>query len=1107
MKSMMWRSTFREINKSFGRFAAIFAIVALGVSMFAGLKVVRPGMIRTASDFWTSREFYDYRILSTIGYEKQDVAIMRKCEEVRAAEGSVSLDVLCTLDGGNEMVLKAHSLTEEINQVVLKSGRLPEKADECVVDSLVFTEDLIGKKLAVSDSNSEDDQDSFALEEYTVVGIVQSPLYTHFERGNTSLGNGRITGFVYLPLEGFAVDYYTEVYVKFQEDFALYSEEYDAYLEEKEEQWETLSKELAVSRYERIRTEAEAEIADAKKQLKEGEEELADARKELEEARVELEDGEKKLAEGKEELSDARKTLEEKEKELADARRIIGEEEQKLADGESQLEENRRLLQDEEDKLAAAKIELDENQAQLTGQSAALEEQENALIAGEAMLAQQERDLYEQEAALGFELTELRRQLAEAKRELAANLIALEQAKSTIAGYQAQLNQGYADLDWGNRQLEEGKAKLEEAAAELAEGKKQLASANEELSEGESMLSEGRQELAEGEEELAEAEKDLADGREQYEKGLADYEDGVKEFQEKSADAGKQIGDAEDALRELKVPDSYVLGRDTNVGYVCFESDSGIVDGIADIFPVFFFAVAALVCITTMNRMVEEQRTQIGVLKALGYSQGSIMCKYLFYSGTAAAMGGVFGFLTGTWFFPKVIWFAYNILYQMDSLQYVFDARLAVISFVVSMLCSMGATWMSCRKELSEVAAQLMRPKAPKAGQRVLLERVPFIWKRLKFLHKVSVRNVFRYKKRFLMMVIGISGCTALLVTGFGIRDSIVDVSHHQYERIQIFDLAVTCSDTQTRSELQEIDELIAGKAEGYLTVMETSVDLVTETVTKPIYLVAAEGGKDVSSYLGLFDKDGDILEIPRKGESLLSEKQARQFGIAVGDTITLRDENMRVMNLKVSGIMVNYIYGYVYISNETYEAFMGEVLPSRTLYLNVTPETDAHMLSAELMKLDHVTSVTVNQDMMERLDSMLASMDLIVLVIVLCAAGLAFIVLYNLTNINITERIREIATIKVLGFYKKETADYVFRENLILTAIGTAFGLILGKYFHGFVMKAIEVDMVSFDVHIKPFSYIYSILLTIAFAWFVNLVMNRKLDKISMTESLKSVD
>ena len=1142
--STMWKSTFREIKQSFGRFFAIMAIVALGVSLFAGLKVTRACMVKTTGNYLTEKEFYDYRILSTVGYDEQDIEVMRRQEGVRAAEGTVALDILCTLQKGNEMVLKMYSLPQEVNKLELKAGRLPGSAEECVVDSSLCSKDDIGKKIVLAESNEESDLENFAHTEYTIVGIVQSPLYIQYERGNTSLGNGRLSGFAYIPMDGFTVDYFTEVYVKFDKDFEMYSDEYTKYMDEKEEAWEELAVVLADERYERVKADAGKELADAEEELAEGkaegEQELADAWLELEDARLEIEDGESQLEEAEKELANALKTLEKKEKEIEDAQSTIDKEEKKLSDGETELERNLALWQEQKGKLTSGKSELSAGQAQLTSQSAVITQSEAQLTAAETQLAEKEQELKAQETTLNAKEVQLlalqtiavtdelkaqveqglaeiagyRTQIADgwnqindAKAQIAEGKAALESGKATVNGYQNQLNEGSNQIALGEEELDKAYKQLLDAQIQLAEGRVQLLDAKARIADGRSQINKGWQELKEGQEDLADARKELEDGRLKYEDGLAEYQNGVKEFEEEIADAEKKIADAKEKLAEMADPDSYVLGRETNVGYVCFENDSGIVDGIANVFPVFFFAVAALVCITTMNRMVEEQRTQIGVLKALGYSQASIMCKYLFYSGTAAAAGCILGYLLGIWLFPLVIWYAYGIMYKVDSLKFVFDGKLAAVSLAVSMLCSIGTTWLSCRYELSEVAAQLMRPKAPKAGQRVLLERVPFIWKRLKFLYKVSYRNIFRYKKRFFMMVIGISGCTALLVTGFGIKDSVCHVADHQYGRIQIYDASVTYADGLTDENYLELDEVLEGKCTGYTVVMETTADLVIDGQNKSVYLVATDENEDISPYLSLHTEDGEAIPYPELGKCIISQNISKQYGVEPGDSITLRDENMKEMELEVCGFNVNYISNYVYISTQTYEQLMGKEASCKTVYMNLAEDVDAHKLSASLMKLEGVASVSINADMLERFSSMLGSMDLIILVVILCAAGLAFIVLYNLTNINITERVREIATIKVLGFYKKETASYVFRENVVLTFIGALVGLVLGKYFHRFVMAAIKIDMVSFDVNIEPISYVYSLLLTLVFAWFVNRFMGKKLERISMTESLKSVD
>ena len=656
----------------------------------------------------------------------------------------------------------------------------------------------------------------------------------------------------------------------------------------------------------------------------------------------------------------------------------------------------------------------------------------------------------------------------------------------------------------GKKQLAE---KKEGTKSQLDDAKIQLEDAKSQIEEGEKQLADAKKQLEESKAQIAEKEAELSDAKKQYEDGKKEYEDGLSTYNKEIEKAEKKISDGEKTLQELKEPDTYVLGRDTNVGYVCFESDSGIVDGVADVFPIFFFLVAALVCVTTMNRMVEEQRTQIGVLKALGYSEHTIMAKYMFYSGSAALTGCVAGFALGTVMFPKVIWYAYGMLYKMESLVYVFDWKLAVISVTVSLICSVGTTFVSVRRELTEVAAELMRPKTPKAGKRVFLEYLPFIWKRLKFLQKVSMRNIFRYKKRFFMMVVGISGCSALLVTGFGVRDSVTGIITQQYTQIQTYDIGITYSSSVAQKQKDELENKEKDGVKNFVFVAEKSMDLVGEEKTKSVSLIMADPDSDITPFINLHTEKKEPIAFPQKGETVISAKVADELGIKTGDTVTLQDSDMKTLKVTVSGVCENFVYNYVYLSADTYVEQMKAEPEYKTAFVSVSEGTDAHLLGTALMAMADVAAVNISQDDMKRFSSMMSSMDLIVAVIIMCAAGLAFIVLYNLTNINITERVREIATIEVLGFYENETAAYVFRENTILTFLGALVGLVLGIFLHRFVMSQIVVDMVSFDVHVKQISFLYSLVLTMVFTWFVDRLMRKKIDAISMTESLKSVD
>lgn len=1165
MKSMMIKSTLREIKQSLGRYLAILAIVALGVGFFAGLKATMPAMLKTGDRYLKEKEFYDFRLICTLGFDEKIVEKIQAREDVRTAQVAYSFDILCqSASDGSARVVKALSITEGINEPELLAGRMPQNPNECVVDSRMFSEKYVGKKLKLATANAEEDLKNFAFTEYKIVGVVNSPLYIQFERGNASIGSGKVSGFIYLLPEGFDCEAYTELYVKLTEDFTLYSEEYDAYIKNKESEWEAFLEQLGLQRYENVVLEGKEKLADAKKELAdakaEAETELADAEKELEDAALEIEDGKKQLADAKAELEDGLAEIERNEKKLDDAAAAITKNEKLLLQKEKELENGIKQWQEGKELLSSSKTELDRGEAVLEKQESQLLSGQEQLAAGEAELiageeqlatmeklvkdglevvAKQEAELVAREQewidAVGTvpetvqaqidaerqvieaakkvledsqaELDANRKQLEEGRAKINASKEQLAGGKQQIAEAKKQLADGRQQLDAGEKELEASWQTIKEGRARLASGKLEIIMGRQEIEDGRKDLADARKEIEDGQKELAEKEQELLDGEQEYLDGLQEYEEALAEFQTEIADAEAEIAKAEKDLEDLEETDNYLLGRDTNVGYVMFESDSQIVENVSTVFPVFFFMVAALVCMTTMTRMIEEQRTQIGTLKALGYSKATIMGKYIFYSGSAAMIGCVGGYLLGIVLFPSIIWFCYGMMYDMGAIRLVFDWKMALMALAVSLLCSVGTTWYSCRKELNEVAAQLMRPKSPKEGKRILLERIPFIWKHLKFLQKVSIRNVFRYKKRFFMMVIGISGCGALVLAAFGLKDSVGSVLNKQYGNIQIYDMSITLKEEFDPESQAEVEAALADSMTGYGVVYETTVDFLTDAGSKSVYLVTAKEPESLNEFVNMHTLEGEPISMPEPGEGVISHKLAKVYDIKVGDTIELQNADYQTLTVKVSGIMENYVYNYIYIHPKTNKEQLGKLPEYKTIYLKVTEETDKHLLSAALMKLSCITAVSINEDTRALFASMMTCMDYIILLVLGCAAALAFIVIYNLTNINITERIREIATIKVLGFYKQETSGYVFRENILLTFVGSLVGLAVGKVLHVFIMDCIQIDMVIFDVCIAPISYVYSVGLTMLFALGVNKLMEKKLERISMTESLKSVD
>lgn len=1194
MSNGMIKTTIREIKGSLGRYMAILAIVMLGVGLFMGLKATTPAMIVTENDYLAEQDFFDFRLLSTVGFDEEAVSEVAALNEIADVEGAISIDALCAFGEGNESVYKMHTVPDKINRVVLTAGRMPESADECVLDAALYGEDVIGSRITVTDSNEEDTLEMFRERTFTAVGIVRSPYYINFERGTTSIGDGKITAFLYVPKEAFDCDYLTEIYATTKLKYKVYTDEYEDYIDGLQGKMEDTAHELTVDRYERVIAEAQEKIADAQTELDDkkaearielddawqkildgeqdladGEQEIADAEKKIADGEQEIADGEQELIDGEQEIADGEREIAEKEPELLDAEEEVSFHEwevfangqelliarDKLEQGKRELEEKANLLHEQEMQVLGKEAELKEQEAQLRaqlealpGQKAALEQKEAEITSGLEQLEQwyayalSQAPDEESKNAVTAEYEQQKASLTAAQTQVLAMKAEIEKGISQLQGGISQIQAGLVQIQAGKGEFEEGRRQiaeareeiafqeklLMEAEAELMSAEEQVAQARSELEDGKAKLAqakldleEGRAELEQGKIDLAQAKRDVADAKVELEDGKAELEEGKaeladarieyadaeKEFEEEVADAQQKIDDARDELAKIEEPDDYVLTRDTNIGYACYESDSSIVAAIANVFPVFFFLVAALICMTTMNRMVEEQRTQIGVLKALGYSNAAIMGKYLYYAGSAATVGAVLGCAVGTWLFPCVIWMGYGIMYSMGDIQYYFDIPMALLSLAAALLCSMGAAYFSCRHELQGVPAALIRPKSPKSGKRIFLERIPLIWGRLKFLHKVSIRNIVRYKKRFFMMILGISGCTALLLTGFGVKDSVTNVADMQYDEVQIYDIGVTFSERVQEADREELSQragdLLAQTAYHY----EESVELDFGGKIKSIYLEVPEDEAEMGDFLNLHTSEGEQISYPGAGEAVLTEKTARNMGIKVGDQVVFHDNDRNSFTVRIAGLCENFVYNYIYISKETYIGQRGAVPEYKGAYTVVRDGVDVHEAAAVLSDMDNVLAVFVTADMRQRIVTMMDSMDYIVFLIIACAGCLAFIVLYNLTNINITERIREIATIKVLGFYARETADYVFRENLLLTGMGAVVGLGLGKWLHSFVMYNINIDMISFKTTIAPVSYVWSFLLTFVFAMLVNGVMYFKLEKINMAESLKSIE
>ena len=1062
---MLKKSTFREIKTSLARYLAIFAIVALGVGFFSGLKDCKESMVSTARRYLDTTNFYDYQILSSYGADDDSVELAKAWQDVSGAEGSIQIDVIARSGSGDSSALKAISLPEKLNTLNVTEGRLPQNENECVVDAYSITDEgfHVGDHIEITDENDKDKLKDFKVKDFEIVGLVNTPIYLDYQRGSTDIGNGSLDTFFFIDKDAFDVDYYTNLYVTLEGDEPSLTDEHEDMLKEEEDNMEALAEAVTDGRRESARKEAQEEL-DEKKQ--EYEDNLAKYEKEKRDAEKKLDDAEKQIKKGEKLISSNRKKAK---KGKNDAETALSSLETNLVEvnnGIATLNSERKKAVDGLAQANNGKAQAEKGKAEL---EAGIEELRQA-----AQADPEHADQYNAQIEnLNAQLAGIEKQIAEIDAQISA------------------INSGIAVIDAKLREAEAGKVQIEDGIAKAKEGIAQADSGLEKLDKNEKELDKNKKRL-----------------RSEEKKADSEFEKAKKKLD----DAKDKLDEAQEKIDDMEIGNSYALSRKENVGYTSFDSNSSIVSNIAKIFPLFFFLIAALVCMTTMTRMVDEQRTQIGVLKALGYSNSQIVGKYMFYSGSAAFLGAVLGFFVGCKVFPAVIWDAYTMMYDFsDKVDYIINYKLGLTVLAVALLCSMGATWVSISADFKVPPAELIRPKTPPAGKRILLERIKPLWNRISFLYKVSIRNIFRDKKRFLMMVIGVSGCTALLIAGIGIRATISKVADYQFDEISLYDITVIFSKNMTEGRQEDfMDELqdgtdISGKNVRFLHRGEVTMLLGDKTADITCVATEAEGFDD---FINLHTGD-QHLDYPGPGEIIIVKKTSHDYGLGVGDVIKLR-EGYREMSAKIVGVADNYVYDCIYMTPDTYREGFGKEPDIKAAYINFAEDAEEDIIrnaSADAAGYEYTAATQTNIDVRDNVSRMMKSLNAIVYVVILSAALLAFIVLYNLTNINITERVREIATIKVLGFYQLEVSQYVFRENLFLTAVAAVVGIPMGDWLLKFVIDNIVLSMIYFEPRHGPYDIPIAVALTFVFAFLVNLAMQKRLRDVSMTESLKSVE
>ena len=985
LKKSLFKNNFKSINRTKRRFFSILIMAFLGVGFFSGLVATSPDMLDSLDRYADSSNLYDINILSTLGLTDDDIISIQGVEGVDKVYGTQSKDSLVKIDD-QESICKVIEFNENINSPVVIAGRNIENENECLLDPAIVrtgegAESFIGKKIFLKNEDMDsEDNPIFTVKEFEIVGIAETPVYISSERGNTTLGNGTVSFYIFTQDNVINMDYYTGLYVtvKGAKETVTNSDEYLKLVNSVIAKIENIKETRENARYQSL-------VDDATKKIN-------DAQKEFDDKKLEVDT--------------------------------------ELKDAESQIKKAEKQINSSEKQIEAAESELALHQKQATEQFEAL--------ANQIALAEQQLE----ESTIDPAIKEMQ------KQEIERQKVELERAK------------------------QESSAKFEEAQAEIASNKTEIRKGKNELS-----------------------------------KNKEEFESKKQEAEDKLNEAQAKIDDAKEEINKIEKCKWYIQNRLDNSGYNNIFDAIKTMSNIARLFPAIFYLVAVLISLTSMTRMIEEERIEIGTLKALGYTNMQIISKYIIYSLLACIIGGVLGMTVGLYLLPTIVWSLYSMIYNMPHFYCTYRFGIGLIGIILAFICIGGATLLVARKELKQMPSVLMRPKPPKNGKKILLEKISFIWKRFNFSHKVTARNIFRYKKRAIMTVVGIAGCTGLMLTGFGIRDSVDDIPSAQFNGIFKYDTSITLSNTNGLSDIEEYlknNESI----ENFVEVCATTGELSKESTSCNVTVFVPDSLDNYNSVYNLIDyQTEEAISISNEG-IIITDKAAETLGVTVGDEITFIDGDDVQYQFKIENIAKNHVGHYVYMSKEIYE---NNFKPYKTdiVYLNtknISDEAQNEILK-NILNMDGVASVSSINALMQSVSDMLNTMNYVVLVLIVASAMLDFVVLYNLANINIAERQREIATLKVLGFHDNEVDNYINKENIIFTVLGIALGLILGTFLTSAIIGSIEIDVLKFMRNIKPISYVYSAVITLLFSFIVNFIIHFVLKKIDMIESLKSVE
>ncbi len=1126
MSNALIKEALRTIKRNIARFISIIAIVTVGISFYAGISAAGPDMQQTAVDYYEKNNLMDIWMISTVGFNENDVEEIKKIEGVEEATGSKFADGTVVVDGvtasnvdGGQAICRAYGLDFDkarefssngkddqsyLNRLTLLEGRFPTAENECVIDRSDMATPKgfeIGKTIKMV-GIEENIENKLNVTEYKIVGVIRTPRYISFERGQTDVGSGSLGCFIYVPEASFKLDYYTEICltVKGAEEFYPFSNEYYDFVEPVIDKIEAISMDQLAVRVD----EATAEY---RKQLEEGEKEYEKKKKEVEA-----------------ELGDAFTELEY-------YRNLVENGDAQIAAAEAQLE---ALLSSKNNELATGQSQLAAAQKEYDAKYKEWEEGKKQVENYEVRLEELQKLVVEQ----NDRMTTLRKEVAELEETIPKAPVFDE--NGILKGEEFTDDPAYADMitEYNNKKLEsrqlageylqntielkEIRDNLPAAKARLADGEKKLAAAKAELEKYGGTIAnapaEIERQVAAARAQIEAKKKELAEGKEKLAQYDTEYNEAYEEAYAKLDEAEYDIEEARKQLEEATTnPRWFVYNRTMLPGYENYGQTAGSVEAFAKVFPVFFFVVAAMVVLTTMTRMVSEERTQIGTLKALGYTDSAIRAKYLIYSLVATFIGSVIGLIAGFYSYPNAIMTAYEVVFQVPELTILFPAKLMILGTIFAVASTTIATYLACRKEMSAKPADLMRAKAPKAGRRVFLERFPALWNRMSFSAKVTTRNLCRNKKRAAVTFVGIVGCMSLLLTGFGLNDSINQILTAQYGKdgVSSFDAQIALKNSQISANESAIynnvlkSENITDAMMFYNKSVIGSSDNSEDSLS--VYLLVPQTSEKLEDFVDLRSRTSDEEYHLGDDGVLITEKFAKRAKVSVGDAVSLKFSDELTIKVAVTGIVENYAFHYAYMSPTLYSQIFQAPVAYNYMYAKyadgIRGTEKSEQVATELMKFNDINAVVDAEETIRVFDELFNCMNLVIAIFIISAALLAFIVLYTLTSININERRREIATLKVLGYYDRESTSYVGRENYIITALAIVSGVAIGYYLHKFVVAQAEVNVVMFGRTIEPMTYLYAVGMTLLFAIIVNVVMHFYIKKIDMVESLKTID